>query len=120
MITQYNIFEMLGKKTKFDIIRFNEIYSNKPITIKVLRRINRQVKFQEESFIIDKIGYKLPDIYDRVKRSDAIVISLKGRCKRNIIITKDTVTFDEEFERPYEISHFDDTLQTIIDIFRNL
>ena len=47
MITQYNIFEMLGKKTKFDIIRFNEIYSNKPITIKVLRRINRQVKFQE-------------------------------------------------------------------------
>ena len=104
--------------TKDVVVFFDGLY--KSIIIKVLRRLNRQVKFQEETFIIDNIKYKEPDVYDRGKRTDALVISLKGRCKRNIIITKDSVLYDEEFERPYGISQYDDTLQTIIDIFRNL
>ena len=120
MITQFKIFEMLDKKTKIKIFKFNEVYSGKVITIKLRKIINRTPVLKEEQFTIDNISYQEPNIYNKLNRNGSLIINLKGRSKMNLEITKDSVIFNTEFDRPMYISHYDDTIDSIISIYRKL
>lgn len=120
MVTQFKIFEMLDKKTKIKLFRFNDIYSGKVITIKVRSFINRKLVLKDEQFTIDKIFYQEPDIFNKMNRAGSLIISLKGKFKRSLEITKDAVILHNEFENPMYISHYDDTIDSIVYIYRNL
>lgn len=122
MIILFEYFKMQGKQKKINILKFNEIYSNREISIKIPIRINRQLTLKEVKFIIDKIYYREGDIYNinRDKRTDALIISLKTKLKSEIQITKTEVLFESEFERTYSITQYDDTIQTIVNIYRSL
>ena len=122
MIILFEYFKMQGKQKKINILKFNEIYSNREVLIKIPIRINRQLTLKEVKFIIDKIYYREGDIYNinRDKRTDALIISLKTKLKSEIQITKTEVLFESEFERTYSITQYDDTIQTIVDIYRSL
>lgn len=120
MITEFYTFELADMKSKNELIsKLNELYSGKSITFKVHRQINRQTSAVEESYIIDKFFYKEPIILDKERRKGSLQIILKTRAgKLEIEITSENVYFIEEFEYPKLISHYDETLQTIINNYR--
>lgn len=111
---------MLNKKTKIKLLKFNDVYSGMKITIKIRKIINRKSVLQEEQFTIDNISYQEPDIYNKSYRVGALIISLKGKFKRNLEITKDCVVLTNEFDNPMYISHYDDVIDSIVYIYRNL
>lgn len=122
MIILFEYFKMQGKQKKIDILKLNEIYSNKEVLIKIPIRINRQLTLKEVKFLINKIYYREGDIYNinRDKRTDALIISLKTKLRSEIQITKNEVLFESEFERSCSITQYDDIIQTLVDIYRSL
>ena len=108
------------KKEKINILKFNDVYSDTSITIGVPRKMNRVYTLKYEDYIIDKIYFKDPDIFDKDRRSGSLIISLKGKMKREIEILNNIILFFEEYEKPIIITKIDNTIETITKNYRSL
>ena len=108
------------KKEKINILKFNDVYSDTSITIGVPRKMNRVYTLKYEDYIIDKIYFKEPNIFDRNRRSGSLIILLKSKIKREIEILDNLILFLEEYEKPIIVTKFDDTIKIIADTFRSL
>lgn len=103
-----------------EISKLNTMYSNQSITIKIYRRYYKQSPLREETYIINNILFREPDVFDHERRNGSLIVSLKGKTKKEIEISKENVYLIEEFTHPTHISGFDETLETIINFYRNL
>lgn len=103
---------------KLDLFTLNNTYSGRKVSFKISIKLNRtERKLQELSYIIDKIYYREPDFKKQFKEG-SLIISLKDKYSREIEIFKDSVYFNQQFEHPIPIYHFDETLQAIINNYR--
>jgi hypothetical protein len=121
MITEYNNFKMLDnlKNKRSNILKLDQFYSNKPISIKVPIRFNRQFVLKDEMYIIDKISYKEPNVYDKERRNGSVIVSFKGKYKKELEITSEVVYLLIDFIQPLIITHYDKTIENIVKVFRN-
>jgi hypothetical protein len=111
---------MNNKEKKLNILRVDDIYRNKEISMSVPRRFNRKHTLKKENYIIDKIYYKKSDPIRREQRIDSIIIELKGKLKMKIEISKNGVYFMEEYEPNKIINHYDNIIETLVMIYKNL
>jgi len=119
MITEFYTYQISEMKKKNDVItKLNNDFSNKSVTIKIFRRYYKSSPLREETYVIDKILFKDPNIMDSDRRNGSLSIMLKGKGRNEIEITKDSFFFIEEYEKPHMISSVDETLKEIADIYR--
>jgi hypothetical protein len=119
MITEFYTYQISEMKKKNETInKLNVDFFNKSITIKIFRRYYKNSPLREETYVIDKISFKEPNIMDSDRRNGSLSIALKGKGKKEIEITKDSFFFIEEYEKPHPITSVDETLKEIADIYR--